>query len=114
MLLSRNDGADDTLAEGGGTANASAGFSAGFMWLDKLGLAANTGHKVVCRQVFAQSRYSVLGDDNLPNPDYWSSILWRRLVGTTVLGVRDGEKPGRAPLTRALARSTDKSARTLN
>ena len=53
---------------GGGTANASAGFVAGFMWLDKLGLAANLGHKVVCRQVFAHSKYSVIGEDNLPNP----------------------------------------------
>eukprot|EP01043_Picozoa_sp_COSAG02_P053747 COSAG02_NODE_5982_length_3892_cov_18.035328_1_plen_548_part_00 len=101
---------------GGGTANASSSFVAGFMWLDKLGLAANLGHKVVCRQVrnigdtvarshtdvsmhlqvFAHSRYSVIGDDNLPNPDWWSSVLWRRLVGTKVLSVESGLATGRS------------------
>ena len=81
---------------GGGTANASAGFSAGFMWLDKLGIAARLGHRVVLRQVFAEAAYSVLGEDNLPNPDYWSSVLWRRLVGTAVLNVENGLDEGRS------------------
>ena len=92
---------------GGGTANASAGFSAGFMWVDKLGLAANLGHKVVCRQVFAHSRYSVIGDDNLPNPDYWSSVLWRRLVGSHVIAVGGGLAPGRAVRTYAFCAAED-------
>lgn len=54
---------------GGGTANASASFVAGFMWLDKLAIAARFGITGVCRQVFAHASYSVLGYDNLPNPD---------------------------------------------
>ena len=78
---------------GGGTANASASFVAGFMWLDKLGIAAALGHSAVMRQTFAHSSYSVIGArdhegkwDSLPNPDYWSTLLWRRLVGKQVLG----------------------------
>lgn len=47
-------------------------------------------------QVFAHSRYSVIGDDNLPNPDWWSSVLWRRLVGTKVLSVEYGLAVGRS------------------
>eukprot|EP00929_Paragymnodinium_shiwhaense_P111287 TRINITY_DN7908_c0_g1_i1.p1 TRINITY_DN7908_c0_g1~~TRINITY_DN7908_c0_g1_i1.p1 ORF type:complete len:499 (-),score=60.24 TRINITY_DN7908_c0_g1_i1:96-1592(-) len=81
---------------GGGTANASSSFIAGFMWLDKLGLAARLGLPVVCRQVFAHSQYSVIGYDNVPNPDYYSSLLWRRLVGTKVLKVAGGLDLGRS------------------
>lgn len=88
---------------GGGSVNASASFVAGFMWLDKLGVAANLGHRVVVRQTFAHSSYSVIGAqsrhgkwDSLPNPDYWSSILWRRLVGSKVLRVQGGLELGRA------------------
>jgi heparanase 1 len=76
---------------GGGTSNVSNGFVAGFLWLDKLGLASLFQTEVVCRQVFAQARYSILGTDNLPNPDYWTSVLWKRLVGNSrVLFVKQG------------------------
>lgn len=92
---------------GGGTANASAGFSAGFMWVDKLAIAASLGHRVLCQQVFAQSRYSVLGEDNLPNPDYWSAVLWRKLVGTKVLEVKDGLDMGRTVRSYAFCANQD-------
>jgi len=50
---------------GGGTSNASASFVAGFMWLDKLALAARLRHSVVCRQVFGHAKYAAVGYDNV-------------------------------------------------
>jgi heparanase 1 len=121
----------------GGAGNATTSYSAGFLWLDKLGIAAVTGHRHVFRQTFARTSYAVVGMlmsahispkapppplppmdfpppppppplppppssppappvpgapphgapyDNLPNPDYWTTILWRSLVGKLVLG----------------------------
>ena len=78
---------------GGGTSNASASFIAGFMWLDKLGIAARWNQSVVCRQVFAHASYSVIGYDNIPNPDYYTSVLWKRLVGSKVLRVAGDTAP---------------------
>lgn len=46
--------------------------------------------------LFSLHRYSVIGEDNLPNPDYWSAVLWHRLVGSRVLSVEGGLEPGRA------------------
>ena len=45
----------------GGTENATTSFLAGFMWLDKLGIAAVTGHRHVFRQTFARTSYAVVG-----------------------------------------------------
>jgi len=79
----------------GGGSDYSASFVAGFLWLDKLGIAANVGIDVVLRESWAHSAYSVVGYDNLPNPDYYSALLWRNLVGTRVLSVADGLASGR-------------------
>jgi heparanase 1 len=93
---------------GGGSGNLTESFVAGFMWLDKLGLAANLNQSVVCRQTFAHSSYAVVGEDNVPNPDYWTSILWRRLVGNVVLRVVDGLARGRTVRAYAFcARDSD-------
>ena len=65
------------------------------MWLDKLALAARLNHSVVCRQVFGHASYSAVGYDNVPNPDYYSALLWQRLVGRRVLKVEGGLAPNR-------------------
>lgn len=76
---------------GGGTANLSSSFVAGFLWLDKLGLSASLGLHVVERQDFWGGSYGLIGrDDFKPNPDYWSSYLFKNLVGKQTLYV-DGE-----------------------
>ena len=39
-----------------------------FRWLDKLGLAAQQGYKVVIRQSLFGGSYSLVGRDMEPNP----------------------------------------------
>ncbi|XP_068430259.1 heparanase [Clinocottus analis] len=79
---------ETSSAYGGGAAGLSDTFAAGFMWLDKLGLAARLGLDVVMRQVFIGSGSYHLVDENLdPLPDYWLSVLYKRLVGPEVLNV---------------------------
>lgn len=79
---------ETSSAFGGGAAGLSDRFVAGFMWLDKLGLGAKLGLDVVMRQVFIGSGFYHLVDDNLdPLPDYWLSVLYKRLVGQEVLTV---------------------------
>lgn len=79
---------ETSSAYGGGAVGLSDTFAAGFMWLDKLGLSARLGLDVVMRQVFIGSGSYHLVDDNLdPLPDYWLSVLYKRLVGLEVLNV---------------------------
>ncbi|MBV94495.1 Heparanase, partial [Eschrichtius robustus] len=55
-------------------------------WLDKLGLSARMGIEVVMRQVFFGAGNYHLVDENFePLPDYWLSLLFKKLVGTNVL-----------------------------
>ncbi|XP_054613566.1 heparanase [Dunckerocampus dactyliophorus] len=77
---------ETSSAYGGGAAGLSDTFAAGFMWLDKLGLAAKLGVAVVMRQVLVGSGTYHLLDDNLdPLPDYWLTLLHKTLVGRGVL-----------------------------
>ncbi len=56
-------------------------YVAGFLWLDKLGMSALYRHDVVIRQSFYHGCYAMIGEDLLPNPDLWISVLHKRLVG---------------------------------
>ncbi|XP_022802636.1 heparanase-like [Stylophora pistillata] len=74
---------------GGGAAGISGRFVAGFLWLNKLGMAAQHGYEVVLRQTMFQGYYSLVGlEDMEPNPDYWLSFLHKKLLGTIVLEVK--------------------------
>ena len=68
---------------GGGSANLSASYAAGFLWLDKLGLSSIYGLYSVMRQDFWGGNYALIGisRDHEPNPDYWSSLLFKTLIG---------------------------------
>ncbi|KAM9338732.1 heparanase [Symphorus nematophorus] len=80
---------ETSSAYGGGAVGLSDTFVAGFMWLDKLGLAARLGVDVVMRQVLIGSGSYHLVDENLdPLPDYWLSVLYKRLVGPEVLKIK--------------------------
>ncbi|KFO38385.1 heparanase [Fukomys damarensis] len=76
---------ETSSAYGGGAPLLSNTFAAGFMWLDKLGLSAQMGLDVVMRQVlFGAGNYHLVDQNFTPLPDYWLSLLFKQLVGTTV------------------------------
>ncbi len=91
-------------AQCGGEPGVSDRFVGSLWWVDELGLAARHGQRVVVRQTLAGSNYGLVDDDHLaPNPDYWASVLWKRLMGTTVLGV---QASGEDAYVRAYAQCT--------
>lgn len=124
------ESARDTYAAGkpvwlGETGNAQCGgepgvsdvFAGGFWWLDQLGKLARRGEPVVVRQTLSGANYGLIDDATLtPRPDYWTSVLWRRLMGTSVLAVASTGDPllrTYAHCTRAGAPGYAKGAVTL-
>ncbi|KAK7093965.1 heparanase-like [Littorina saxatilis] len=59
----------------------------GFMWLDKLGLSAQNGFSTVIRQAFF---YSLVDTHFNPLPDYYATLLHKRLIQGSVLKVTAG------------------------
>ncbi|KAK2176167.1 hypothetical protein NP493_678g01053 [Ridgeia piscesae] len=78
---------ETSTAWGGGAEGLSNAYVAGFMWLDKLGISAMTGISLVVRQTFYGGHYSLIDRYLQPLPDYWLSLLFKRLVGSKVLNV---------------------------
>ncbi|KAL1132763.1 hypothetical protein AAG570_010715 [Ranatra chinensis] len=75
-------------AYGGGVANLSDAFVSSLLWTDKLGLAAREGISLIIRQSLYRNHYALLDEHTLdPNPDYWISILYKKLVNNKVLNV---------------------------
>ena len=66
----------------------------GFLWLNKLGAAAAGGQSVVIRQTFYHGHYALIGEDLQPNPDFWISALYKKLVGRKVLKIQGHENTG--------------------
>nr|XP_053650141.1 heparanase-like isoform X2 [Cherax quadricarinatus] len=95
---------ETSSAYGGGARGLSDAFVAGFLWLDKLGLAAalhgSGGVELVARETLYESCYALIATDLVPNPDYWLSVLYKRLVGGRVLSLR---LRGTQPTTRLYA-----------
>jgi len=57
-----------------------------FRFLNQLGSLAQKGVKVVMHNTLAASDYGLLDESTMePRPDYWAGVLWKRLMGTTVL-----------------------------
>lgn len=75
------------------TANAACGgnrsdatFLDTFRYLDQLGRLAKAGVQVVMHNTLAASDYGLLDERTFrPRPSYWGALLWRRLMGSTVL-----------------------------
>ncbi|KAL7239640.1 hypothetical protein ACSBR2_005520 [Camellia fascicularis] len=57
-----------------------------FWYLDQLGMAATYDTKTYCRQTLIGGNYGLLNTTTfMPNPDYYSALLWNRLMGRNVL-----------------------------
>ncbi|XP_077286376.1 heparanase [Arctopsyche grandis] len=84
---------ETSSAYGGGAPGLSNSFSGSPLWLDKLGLAAKNAISVVVRQSLFGGSYSMIGKDLSPSPDWWVSLLYKRLVGNEVIDCRlDSDK----------------------
>ncbi|KAJ1385867.1 Glycoside hydrolase, family 79 [Sesbania bispinosa] len=79
------------VGEAGGAYNSghhlvSDAFVYSFWYLDQLGMSATYGTKTYCRQSLIGGNYGLLNTSTfLPNPDYYSALLWHRLMGRRVL-----------------------------
>jgi hypothetical protein len=57
-----------------------------FRYLDQLGRMARRQVQVVFHNTLAASDYGLLDETSFaPRPNYWAALLWRTLMGTTVL-----------------------------
>uniref|UniRef100_A0A7N0T141 Heparanase-like protein 3 n=2 Tax=Kalanchoe fedtschenkoi TaxID=63787 RepID=A0A7N0T141_KALFE len=57
-----------------------------FWYLDQLGMSAVYNTKTYCRQTLIGGNYGLLNTTTFaPNPDYYSALLWHRLMGRNVL-----------------------------
>jgi heparanase len=64
-----------------------------FRYVEQLGRLARRGVQVIAHNTLASSDYGLLDEQTLtPRPNYWAALLWRRLMGTTVL------EPGVSPM----------------
>ncbi|XP_028083119.1 heparanase-like protein 3 isoform X2 [Camellia sinensis] len=57
-----------------------------FWYLDQLGMASAFDTKTYCRQSLIGGNYGLLNTTTfVPNPDYYSALLWHRLMGRKAL-----------------------------
>ncbi|XP_065296057.1 heparanase-like [Dermacentor albipictus] len=76
-------------AAGDGLLAISDTYASSLVWLDTLGTAARQGVSVVFRQDLVQGNNRLLADDEFrPLPDYWISLVHKRLVGSRALQLR--------------------------
>lgn len=63
-------------------------------YLDQLGMAAVHNTRVYCRQTLIGGFYGLLNKTTfVPTPDYYSALLWHRLMGDGVLSVDSNASP---------------------
>ncbi|XP_057538573.1 heparanase-like protein 3 [Amaranthus tricolor] len=57
-----------------------------FWYLDQLGMSSKYDTKTYCRQTLIGGNYGLLNTTTFePNPDYYSALLWHKLMGRNVL-----------------------------
>ena len=65
-----------------------------FRFLDQLGRLAKQGVSVVFHNTLASSEYGLLDQNTFePRSNYWAALLWRRLMGSSVLDAGPLEVP---------------------
>ena len=82
----------------GGAPGLSNSYAAIFGWVDKLGLSARSGLRRVMHQQLccAGDGYNLLQNrGHTPTAGYWATLLWKRLMGSRVLGVKGDLAQGR-------------------
>ncbi|ONK76702.1 uncharacterized protein A4U43_C03F31230 [Asparagus officinalis] len=91
ILKSSETQATAWVGESGGAYNSghnlvTNAFVFSFWYLDQLGMSATYGTKTYCRQSLIGGNYGLLNTTTFePNPDYYSALLWHRLMGRNVL-----------------------------
>ena len=81
-------------AQVGGQPEVSGRWAATLWWLDQLGALARYSHDVQVRQTLCGADYGLLDEDTLePTPEYWASVLWKRLMGEHVYDVSADPPP---------------------
>jgi heparanase 1 len=72
-------------AQFGGQEGVSDRFAGTLWWVDELGLMARHGVQRIFRQTLAGADYGLLDyRSGAANPDYWATLLWKRLCGGEV------------------------------
>ena len=65
-----------------------------FRYLDQLGRMAKHGVQVIMHNTLAASDYGLLNEDDFaPRPNYFMALLWRKLMGNTVLDAGTSLEP---------------------
>jgi heparanase 1 len=101
-------------AQCGGAPGISDAFVSSLWWLDELGKMARRGTPVVVRQALSGADYGLLSEPSLePRPDYFATVLWRRLMGTRVLATVAAPRTLRAYAHCAAAAAAPPGAVTL-
>ncbi|KAM0932069.1 putative glycosidase [Dioscorea sansibarensis] len=94
ILRSSGSSAKAWVGEAGGAYNSGRNlvtnsFVFSFWYLDQLGMASKYDTKTYCRQSLIGGNYGLLNTTTFkPNPDYYSALLWHRLMGRKVLETR--------------------------
>jgi hypothetical protein len=71
-----------------------ADFIDSFRYLNQLGTLAKRGVQVVIHNTLAASDYALVDETTLvPRPNYWSALLWRKMMGTIVLDAGPSPSP---------------------
>ena len=82
-----------------------------FWYMDALAARAALNHSAFCRQALVGGFYEMLDRATLsPNPDFWGALLFRRLMGPTVLKTR---VDAASPMLRAWAQCESPGVVTL-